>query len=423
MPAYLIRQGYFHIHPMRPYIFLSFIISVILSLSACQTKGEQHDHNHEHQHNHEHSHDSVHDHDHEHGEACSHEEEEPSYLTEEGDEIYFSKSQAETAGIEVEEIELSPFGNIIKASGQIQAPQGEEQVVVSTVAGVVSLSGRSIVEGMTVRSGEALATVSAKNLQDGDPLQKAKIAFEAAEKEYRRSERLISEKIISSKEFEQARLNYETARVAYQGQAGTMTARGVTVLSPMQGYVKQLMVSHGEYVSVGQPIAVISQSKRLQLRAELSELHYKHLNHITNANFKTTYGDETYKLSELNGKLLSRGKAMSNGAPYVSLTFEFDNIGEIIPGSFVEVFLSCDHGEEVLSVPVSALVEEQGLYFVFLQKDEEHYMKQEVVPGQSNGVRTEILKGLSPGQKVVARGAYRLKLASATGVIPHDHNH
>ena len=75
-------------------------------------------------------------------------------------------------------------------------------------------------------------------------------------------------------------------------------------------------------------------------------------------------------------------------------------------------------------MPVSALTEEQGAYFVYLKLDESCYRKQEVRPGESNGARTEILSGLNPGDEVVTEGAYNVKLASASNVIPaHTHNH
>ena len=48
----------------------------------------------------------------------------------------------------------------------------------------------------------------------------------------------------------------------------------------------------------------------------------------------------------------------------------------------------------------------------------------EVKLGESNGIRTEIVSGLKPGDNVVTKGAYNVKLASASNIIPaHTHNH
>ena len=78
----------------------------------------------------------------------------------------------------------------------------------------------------------------------------------------------------------------------------------------------------------------------------------------------------------------------------------------------------------MITVPVSALTEEQGLYFVYLKLDEECYRKQEVAVGASDGIRVEIISGLHEGDNVVTHGAYNVKLASASNAIPaHTHNH
>ncbi|MEG1794781.1 MAG: efflux transporter periplasmic adaptor subunit, partial [Rikenellaceae bacterium] len=102
---------------------------------------------------------------------------------------------------------------------------------------------------------------------------------------------------------------------------------------------------------------------------------------------------------------------------------EFDNIGDIVTGSFAEVYLLSTPQKDVISIPISALTEEQGLYFVYLQIDEEGYKKQEVTLGDNNGERIRIVSGLKSGDKVVVKGAYQVKLASVSSVVPEGHNH
>ncbi len=103
--------------------------------------------------------------------------------------------------------------------------------------------------------------------------------------------------------------------------------------------------------------------------------------------------------------------------------FEFDNIGDMLPGAYTEVYLLGQPQKEVLSVPVSALTEEQGIYFVYVQLDKEGYEKREVKPGISDGERTEVLSGLAAGERVVSRGAYHIKISTASASIPHGHEH
>ena len=114
---------------------------------------------------------------------------------------------------------------------------------------------------------------------------------------------------------------------------------------------------------------------------------------------------------------------MNQNSPYLPATFEFDNTGAFIPGSFAEIYLLTATQQDVLSVPLTALTEEQGLYFVYLQLGEEIYKKQWVTTGSSDGMRVQIMSGLTPGDRVVSQGAMQVKLAAHSAVIPEGHNH
>lgn len=339
--------------------------------------------------------------------------------------IAFSDEQAKAANLKLETVRPAAFHQIIKTSGQIISAQGDEVTIVAASNGVISFANNSLAEGSEIRAGETIARISAKNLVDGDPYVKSKIAFETAEKEYKRAQSLIEDKIISAKEFEQTKLRYETAKAAYSGVANKSNGSGIAVTSPISGFLKSRLVSQGEFVSTGQPIAVISQNKRLQLRAEVSEKYFNDLKSIASANFKLPYSPKLYKLSDLNGRLLSFAKASAQNSFYVPVTFELDNIGDIIPGSFAEVYLLSSARNQVISVPVTALTEEQGLHYVYIEVEKGEFKKQEVKTGEDNGERIEILSGLKENDKVVTQGAYQVKLASTSSVLPegHSHNH
>ena len=339
------------------------------------------------------------------------------------DEIIFSKKQAELVGLTVETASPGTFSHVLKTSGHVMAAQGDEAVIAATSNGIVSFINPSISDGATIRSGEAIVTISAKKILEGDPAAKAKFEFETVQKEMQRAESLIKDQIISVKDYEQVKLRYETAKSAYEAHASTITENGVKVTSPINGFIKNRLVGQGEYVSVGQPIATVSQNKRLQLVAEVSENHYKFLKNISSANFKPAYDDVVYKLSDLNGRLLSYGKTSGQQSFYIPVTFEFDNVGDIIPGSFTEVFLLTNPLNNVFSTPVSAITEEQGLNFIYLKISEEEYKKQEVTLGHNNGERVQILSGLKTGDKVVTKGVYQVKLAAISSVIPDGHSH
>ncbi len=408
---------------------------------------ENHSHNHE-GHNHEghdhaaHSHEghdhSAHNHEgHNHAaEGHNHAAEDPkvhnhshaaeSAAHEHGnnpDEIILAPEKAKAAGVVSEVIEPKGFRQVITTSGQIQAAQGAESVVVANVSGVVSFQ-RAMTDGASVSKGATILSISADKLQDGDPAERARIAYETAKAEYDRAQRLVSSQIISQKEFNAIKETYENARLSYEALNNNKTAKGVAVTAPIGGYIKNILVKEGDFVSVGQPLLTVTQNNRLYLRADVSERYYKYLSTISSANFKTPYDNQVYELGALNGKLLSYGKASGDGSYYVPVTFSFDNKGDVVPGSYVEVFLMSKELPNTLAIPVEALTEEQGLYFIYLQKCAESYKKQEVKIGANNGKEVQILEGLHAGDRVVVKGAYHVKLASASNALPaHSHEH
>ena len=207
-------------------------------------------------------------------------------------------------------------------------------------------------------------------------------------------------------------------------QSGHQTSTGQAVTAPLAGYVKELLVNEGDYVEVGQPLARITQDRKLFLRADVSQSHYRQLSTLHTAHFRPAAEQQTYALSELNGHLLSYGKAAGSNSHYLPVTFEFDNCGDIMPGAFSEVWLISSPIEGALILPKSALVEEQGSYFVFIQLDEEGYRKQLVTTGADDGRNIQIVSGIKAGQRIVIEGAQQVKLAATSNAIPaHSHEH
>lgn len=365
------------------------------------------------------------EHAHEHGEE-GHSHEEEMHAGEKAghsDEIILAPEKAKAAGVEAETVRAGSFRNVIHTSGQVLAAQGEEATVVAASSGVVSFS-RKVAEGMQVGKGTELLSVSAAHIQDGDPVQKAKVAYEKAKEEYERAQKLVSSQIVSQKDFAALREAYENARLTYEALKPSKSGKGVSVKSPISGFIKACLVKEGDYATVGQPLMTVTQTRRLVLKAEVSERYYAQLSQVVSANFQTPYNNKVYSLENLGGKLLSFGKSSGDTSYYVPVTFEFDNRGDMVLGSFVEVYLLSGERSGVLSLPLSALTEEQGVYFVYLKLDEECYKKQEVKLGTSDGSRVEILSGIKDGDTVVTRGAIHVKLASASNAIPaHTHNH
>ncbi|HCE48393.1 MAG TPA: efflux transporter periplasmic adaptor subunit [Prevotellaceae bacterium] len=372
-----------------------YIICMALAVTAgCQHKHDDHEH-HEKEHGHVHA---------------------------EG-EIAFSDKQARMAGLELETVHASTFREAIKTSGRIMPAPGNEVTVAATADGIIGFQNGNLTEGSAVGKGRVLVSISSKHLMNGDAVEKARQSYETARREFERSKSLADDRLISVREFEQRKADYENARITYEGIATNATSTGVNVTVPMNGFVKSLAVKPGDYVSVGTAIATISSNRKLVLRAEVPESGYAKLHEINDANFTTPYDGCVYSLKDLDGRLLSYGKSAESGSGYVPVTFEFNNRGAVVPGAYVEVYLLGKQEEGVISLPVSSLTEEQGVMYVYVQTSEHHYEKREVVTGAADGRRVKVMKGVKAGERVVVKGATQVMLASRSTVIPEGHHH
>lgn len=337
------------------------------------------------------------------------------------DDIILEPEKAKAAGVEVNVVKRGPFKDVIQTGGSLLAASCDETTIVATVGGVVN-HARHISEGMAIGRGTTIYHISSDNLQNGDPARRARIDYLAAKREYDRALPLVKEKIVSEKDFEAIRTAYETARLAYEAVGKNTSAKGVAIVSPVSGYMKTCLVKDGDYVEMGAPLMVVTKNLHFYLRAEVPIRYYASLSKITSAKFRTQYSNTVIDLDSVNGKLMSSGKSAVSTSSYVPVTFRLDNRGDMVPGSYAEVFLIVGERRDVLSVPTSALTEEQGVYYVYIHKGGHTYRKQEVRLGATDGEYTEITSGLKGGESVVTKGAINVKLAAASSAIP-AHNH
>ena len=368
-----------------------------------------------------HNHEDPHDHEAEHGAAEAHGA--AGAHAGHSDEIVISPEKAAAAGIMAETASAAEFSGVIRTGGQILSSRGDEMTVVAPADGIVSFGGNYF-EGASVDEGQTLFSVMSGTIQDGNRIGKAKVAYEAAKAEYERASSLVDSRIVSRKEFVKIKENYENARLAYEALRPNADGTGVVVCSPCGGYVESIFVREGDYVSVGTPLACVIRNSSLVLQADLSQAYYDRIGRIVSANFRTPSMDRTENVKALGGRLLSVGRSSAAASHYIPVTFSIPADSGFVPGSFAEVWLLTDVRNDVISLPLEAVTEEQGVNFVYIKMDGSCYRKQEVTLGESDGERVEIVSGVRAGDNVVTSGAYNVRLASASNAIPaHTHNH
>ncbi len=387
-----------------------YAAAFMLLTFSCTEKGHHHGENEDHSEHetHEaHEHGPEHKHDHDHGETSE------SHTG----EIKLEPERAEQFGVGITKAEPSDFASVIKVSGKVESAQDDRSVISATSSGTISFAP-SVTEGTRVSPGMRIASITAKGIAGGDPNEAARVALDAAKQELDRATPLHADGIISTRDYNMIKLEYERARAAYSGSGS-----GSAAVSRQNGVITRLLVKQGEYVETGRPIAEVSGNTRLTLRADLPEKYASFYPTVVSANFRPSYSDEVVTLKDLNGKMLSGSTVVADRAGYLPVYFSFDNNGKAVPGAFAEVYLVGTPRHNVISVPAEAISEQQGTLFVYVRLDEECYEKRPVITGQSDGVNVEIVSGLNPGEDVVTAGMTFVKLAETTGVVPEGHHH
>ena len=431
-------------------IFL--IITLIAGLVSCrldnsqQTTDNRHNHEHSavsHQHSADCSHDhsvnsqqstdNSHNHDHAHSsqpEAHSHNHDHSvnsqqstvnSHNHGEGS-INFPVDQQKKIDFEVVEVVTEPLYQVIRTSAQIVPSQESEKILTATTSGIVTFESKDIVHGLDVKSGQVLFSIANDNMADDNlstRREEVEVEYEKAKLDYERKQALAEDKIISESELLDAKAEYLKAKKHYDNMLKNYPEGKTLHRATISGSIGEVLVTNNSYVEAGQAIMTLTQNDKLYLRADLQSKYYTVLKDIKTANIKTNEGI-VYTLNELGGRLLSYGKTTDVNNPLIPVTFEVKNNGNLIPGSFVEIFITAESDKMGVMLPNSAIVEEMGIYCVFVQTCVEDFEKRIITKGVTDGSKTQILKGVAAGERVVSKGAVNVKLAQGSAALdPH----
>ncbi|HPF94256.1 MAG TPA: HlyD family efflux transporter periplasmic adaptor subunit, partial [Tenuifilaceae bacterium] len=191
----------------------------------------------------------------------------------------------------------------------------------------------------------------------------------------------------------------------------------------LSGYVKRIHIAEGEFVQAGQPLFTIAQNSRLVIKADVPQRDASILASIRAANFITPYNGQLFSTQELNGKLISWGKSTTQDSHYIPVVFEVDNRGDLISGTYIEVYLKSATEANSIAIPKEALLEEFGNYYVYID-DHEGWEKRYVQIDGTDGKLVRIAHGLKVGDHVATANVSRIKLSQMSGQLPeHAHVH
>ncbi|ABR90599.1 cation efflux system transmembrane protein [Janthinobacterium sp. Marseille] len=189
-----------------------------------------------------------------------------------------------------------------------------------------------------------------------------------------------------------------------------------TLTSPVTGVITELSVRDGAMVTPGMTIAKIAGLNKVWLLAEVPEA----LNNSVRSGMTveaTFSGDANRKYS---GKVREILPGISTATRTLQARLELDNRdGSLTPGMLMRVRLDTEKSVSRLLVPSEAVIA-SGKQSIVLVVGENNSMQPVVVTtGRDSGNDTEILSGLSEGQKVVASGQFLIDSeASLKSVLP-----
>ena len=174
-----------------------------------------------------------------------------------------------------------------------------------------------------------------------------------------------------------------------------------TFYSNESGYLKQLSVQEGEYISEGSTIVQLADLSTLWAEAQVYTSQFAQLS--SNAGVTVQLPDINKKIK---GKLQFVNPEISPDKRINLIRVTIPNPGnELKPGMPAYVVLK-EGQHNVLSLPADAVIRDGTSASVWVQTGKNIFKNKMVMTGMESGDSIEIINGLSGGEAVVTSGAY-----------------
>jgi RND family efflux transporter MFP subunit len=342
--------------------------------------------------------------------------------------VSFLKEQQWALDFATEVVQERPAREVMRVPAEISPRVGGEAEVTAPFSGRLASSTVPPI-GTTVQKGQVLATIvsPASSPSELPALELAKteaeVALQLARKERQRAERLLSagagpaRKVDEARFAEQtaeARITAATARLAqYQASREASgypaTAMPFLLRAPITGLITETHAASGSNVEAGTVLFKI-------VDAELPRIAQ-----FREAELEVPGGQSTRRLN----RLVSVGRLVDPNTRTFRVIYEASNADRSLAISqTVFARLLGPTGKPQPAVPTSAIVDDGGRPVVFIQFDGEAFIRRPVKLGQTEGSYVQIAEGIKPGDRVVSRGAYLIRLSAMSNQIPaHGHVH
>jgi membrane fusion protein, heavy metal efflux system len=262
----------------------------------------------------------------------------------------------------------------------------------------------------------------------------AQTSLTLATRDRERAERLTSagaapakrlEEARSAEEQAKARLTAAEASLAQYDAAragGTTDIEGLFVIrAPVSGVIAQRDAATGANVTAGSVLFRVVDASQVHVAGQVPETEAARARLARGAELELAGQPDRVPI----GKLVSLGRVLDPQSRTLPITFAFDNTALGLPvGQSVFLHLLMDTTAPRPVVPAAAVVDDAGRPIVFVQRQGETFERRAVRLGPRSGDLVQITEGVKPGDRVVTKGAYLVRLASLSTSVPaHGHVH
>jgi membrane fusion protein, multidrug efflux system len=279
----------------------------------------------------------------------------------------------------------------------------EDLTLAAEIAGPVRWVGPR--EGARVRKGDPILRIDPETLEAN--VERDQAEFDLQSKMVERLQSLVDEKFVSRQEYDNALRAFEVAGADLR--RSRLALAKSTLRSPVDGVLDRLLIDRGEYVSEGAAAAIVVQVDRLKVLVDVPEKDVPYIRVGSQAHVTLT---PISGGSNTGATLAGEVNYLSYRADPLTRTYQarvvVDNsAGTLRPGMIVRVGFSRRNLDDVIAIPLFALVDRGGAKVVFVEEDGFARMRT-VRTGPMIGARIVIDEGLRAGERLITDGQHLL---------------
>jgi membrane fusion protein, heavy metal efflux system len=332
--------------------------------------------------------------------------------------VSLSDESIRNAGITTGMATFEMVSKTIRVNGEVDVPP-QSLVSISFPLGGY-LKSTDLLPGMHVNKGQIIALMEDQSyvqlqqdyLQSLSKLRLLKL-------DYERQKELREGDASSMKAFENALSEYEMQQVLVKSLSEKLKilgvepagltiekiSRTVPVRSPIDGFVKTVMVNIGKYVNPSDVLFEIVDPRDIHAALTVFEKDYHLLKPGQEVLVRNAGRPEkTYRAEII---LISRNIDSTMGA-VVHCHFEGEH-GDLLPGMYISAIIETE-GQQLPTVPESAVVRHEGKHFVFTKQAKGTFNMAQVTIGDSKDGKIPLTANYIDWarQEIVLTGAYAL---------------